>query len=660
MKKFTLLLSVAFLILPLLLIIKGCEKEEAEKPKKLAVVTTMAITDISPASAKSGGNVTDDGNASVTARGIVWGKTENPTVDVHEGKTTNGEGLGEFSSEIAGLSPGTTYYVRAWATNSEGTAYGNELEFKTSIELPGLTTAAIINVTDTSATSGGSIQNDGGSAILQKGIVWHTETNPSLETHAGITHEGEGIGEYISELSDLVPGTTYYVKAYATNEEGTAYGEELQFTTLVVLPTLTTGEATLITSDSALVTGNILTHGGAEILERGIVWGTSENPTLDINSGFTTGGAGIGEFSAYLSGLTPSTQYFARAYATNSAGTAYGNQVSFTTLQLVMVPTVITAPVTSITHVSAQGGGEVTEGGGATVTDRGVVYSTMPNPTLADSIVYSRRGLGAYVSRMTGLMPLTEYYVRAFATNSAGTAYGEQMLFTTESEFGQPCPGLPTVKDIDGNVYATVQIGNQCWMKENLKTITYNDGTPIVDGSNGEVWGANTSGAYTWYDGEAEYKEPYGAIYNWYAVNTEKLCPTGWWVPSEADWVELSDYMTSNFEFINLDNEGNYLRSCSQVNSPLGQSCDTDEHPRWDEHSTHYGLNYFGFSALPAGSRNYTGNYFHGLGFIGYWWSSTQVDADIARYRRIYHDQGKFLRLFYDKGNGYSVRCIKK
>ncbi|MFN3557587.1 MAG: InlB B-repeat-containing protein, partial [Bacteroidales bacterium] len=148
-------------------------------------------------------------------------------------------------------------------------------------------------------------------------------------------------------------------------------------------------------------------------------------------------GSGTGSFTAPMSGLTPGTVYYVRAYATNSSGTAYGNQVEFTTQTSVTLPVVTTSAVTSITQTSATGGGNVTSDGGATVTSRGICYGLNPNPTLSDFTVASGSGTGSFTAPMSGLTPGTVYYVSAYATNSSGTAYGNQQNFITLQETPQ-------------------------------------------------------------------------------------------------------------------------------------------------------------------------------------------------------------------------------
>ena len=227
---------------------------------------------------------------------------------------------------------------------------------------------------------------------------------------------------------------------------------------------------------------------------------------------------------------------------------------------------------------------------------------------------------------------------------------------------GQPCPGTPTVTDIDGNVYNTVLIGDQCWMKENLKTTQYRNGTPIeYPGTNNDAWYNNTTGAYAWYDNDISWKEKYGALYNWHAVNnTNDLCPEGWHVPSDEEWTQLVDYMTlEGFSNENIANgAGNALKSCRQVNSPLGGDCVTSEHPRWNGSLYHYGFDEFGFSALPGGYRDDNGHFYH-IGDSGHWWSSNESSSSNAWGRLMYYVYGDVGRIYGYKTSGYSVRCLR-
>ena len=193
----------------------------------LPVITTTAASSITSNSVVSGGNITFDGNDPITARGICWNTTGNPTIA--DQKTTDGSGKGTFNSSISELTPGTTYYVCAYATNSVGTAYGNVITFKTTATKPTLTTVAVTEITANSATSGGNISNDGGATVLARGLCWSTNPNPTTDSFK--TTDGAGPGTFSSALTNLASGTIYYVRAYATNNIGTSYGNEVSFST---------------------------------------------------------------------------------------------------------------------------------------------------------------------------------------------------------------------------------------------------------------------------------------------------------------------------------------------------------------------------------------------------------------------------------------------
>jgi photosystem II stability/assembly factor-like uncharacterized protein len=199
----------------------------------------------------------------------------------------------------------------------------------------------------------------------------------------------------------------------------------------IQLATLGTTTVSSITETTAVSGGNITDNGGGTLTSRGICWSTNSNPTIVDNS--TVNGSGIGSFVSDLSGLTGGTTYYLRAYAINSAGTSYGNEVSFTTTNSVQLATLSTSTVSSITETTAVSGGNITDNGGGTVTSRGICWSTSSNPTIADNSTLNGSGIGSFVSDLSGLTGGTTYYVRAYAINSAGTSYGNEVSFVMES-----------------------------------------------------------------------------------------------------------------------------------------------------------------------------------------------------------------------------------
>ncbi len=227
-------------------------------------------------------------------------------------------------------------------------------------------------------------------------------------------------------------------------------------------------------------------------------------------------------------------------------------------------------------------------------------------------------------------------------------------------------PDYPaSVTDVDGNVYNVVVIGDQAWMAENLRVSKYRNGDPITSDLNNEEWLDTNVGAYAIYphdeaeglNTEQEMVEAYGKLYNWYAVDDSRgLCPSGWRVPTDEDIVVLTDYIKSN---IQQDDIANVLKSCRQVNSPLGGDCDQEDHPRWNENQTHHGTDDLGFNALPAGNRQTS---YGGYETIGHWWtiwSSTEYGADQAVQRWIRSNSGSIFDLDpAAKQAGKSVRCI--
>jgi len=406
--------------------------------------------------------------------------------------------------------------------------------------LPTISSNVITDIKPNSSFSGGSIISDGGSPVTARGVVWSINPNPTVSL-ATKTSDGLGMGNFTSNLTGLSSNTTYYVRAYATNGVGTSYGNEISFTTIANIPILTTIPVQSISTNGSISGGIITSDGGSPVTSRGVVWSTSQNPSVSLPTK-TNDGIGLGSFNSNISGLSPNTTYYIRAYASNSAGTGYGNEVSFKTQIGAIPPTVITSIASDISYLTFTSGGNVTFDGGSNVIARGIVWSQTEVPTvsLATKTV-NGSGIGAFISYMFDLKPNTVYYVRAYATNGAGTGYGK--LDTVRTRTWVNCPS--TVKDIDNNVYNVVTIGYQCWTKENLKVSRYQNGDVIPVIINNKIWESQTSGMRCWYANDSiKFEEPYGNLYNWYASSDKKgLCPSGWHVPTDLEWNELTDYL---------------------------------------------------------------------------------------------------------------------
>jgi uncharacterized protein (TIGR02145 family) len=439
------------------------------------ISSTTAISAISTSTATSGGVINSDGGASITTRGIVWGTSTAPTIALAT-KTTNGTGVGTFTSAITGLTSGVTYYVRAYATNSVGTKYGTEISFNSSQAVATLAaTTTVSAIGSNTATSGGNITYNGGATVTASGIVWSTTSTPTIALSTKTTN-GAANGAYTSNITNLTPGTLYYVRSYATNSVGTNYGAQTSFTTLNTPTISVTASAISITSSTATSGGTITADGGAAVTARGVVYGTSS-----LSSTFSvTSGTGTGTYSIGLTGLNPATTYFVRSFATNSVGTVYGTETSFTTIAV--EPTVsATAVAASITGSSATSGGTISSNGGATVTVSGIIWSTTSTPTIGLSTKTTNGALtGTYTSSITGLAPAALYYVRAYATNSIGTAYGPQINFTTLAI----APTISATASAISITSSTATIGG---------TITADGGAAVT--ARGVVYGTTTGSA---------------------------------------------------------------------------------------------------------------------------------------------------------------------
>lgn len=294
----------------------------------LPVVHThdVASDAVGATTATLSGSVTEAGRSTITSRGFVYSTLQYPTLA--DGSVSVGGTLGDFSATAGGLQTTTTYYVRAYATNGVGTAYGEQQMFTTLSGLPSVQTAAEVTLLGGgTAQSGGTVTGDGGFSVTARGICWSVSPEPTVSNLH--TVDGSGTGTFVSTITGLHSSTTYYVRAYATNANGTVYGEQRTVTTPSGLPTVVTATVTAVTATTAVCGGNVTADGGYAVIQRGVCYSTTPSPTTA--SPHTTDGSGTGSFVSNLTNLTPNTTYHYRAYATNATGTVYGEERSFVT-----------------------------------------------------------------------------------------------------------------------------------------------------------------------------------------------------------------------------------------------------------------------------------------------------------------------------------------
>jgi len=326
------------------------------------------------------------------------------------------------------------------------------------------------------------------------------------------------------------------------------------------------------------------------------------------------------------------------------------------------LPVLETTPISEIFETTAISGGNITSDGGTGISQRGVCWSTSEHPTIENSKKSNGTGMGSFTCKMYGLGRNTTYYLRAYATNIVGTAYGNEISFTTRAStiLFNPKISYGSVNDSEGNVYKTIQIGEigvplqgntlkslhvgqQEWMVENLRVTEFNDGTPIPLVTEKAAWVNNKTPGYCWYDNnEAKFKETYGALYNGYTVNTNKLCPIGWHVPSDNEWGTLKAFLEG------VEYAGGKLKEVGNIH--------------WVSPNTG-ATNSSGFAALPGGVRSDGGD-FKEIGLHGRWWTSSEFktlynDGSSSWSWYLNNNSSKIFSDYYKKIGGFSVRCVK-
>ncbi|MBU2483415.1 MAG: hypothetical protein KJ760_20205, partial [Proteobacteria bacterium] len=529
------------------------------------------------------------------------------------------------TQQVTGLSNSTPYYWRVNAENSNGISGWSAVWNFTTVSLtnnpPNAPTSPspADGVTDQSTSPTLSWQcSDPDGDPLTYDVYFGTSDPPTAtiatdQTATSISRSG------------LTSNTKYYWKIVAKDNKGASTtGNVWNFTTITAAtaPTVTTTSITGITSTTATGGGNVTSQGSASVTARGVCWSTSQNPTTADSK--TVDGSGTGSFTSSITGLTASTTYYVRAYAINSAGTSYGSQLSFVTT------TGGTAPATPT--LSFPTNGAINQSINPTLSWNASSGATsyilqVSNSTSFASPFYNQDVGNVTSKQISGLSVTTQYWWRVIAKNSVGeSSPSGAWSFTTASSGGSSCAGTPTVT-YAGKTYNTVQIGAQCWLKENLDV-----GTRINGSQNS---GNNSIIEKYCYNDDPNNCDTYGGLYQWdeamQYVTTERakgICPTGWHIPTYA---ELQTLGTT------VSNDGNALKA-------IGQGTGSGA-----------GTNTSGFSALLAGYRYY-GGYFYNLGNYAIFWSSTENEAsgaDALGLSLTNYGSNIYFH-YYGKGYGYS------
>ncbi len=534
-------------------------------------LTTTAITAITATSSTSGGNITADGGAPITARGVVWSTSTNPTITLTT-KTSNGTGISSFTSSLTNLTPKTTYYVRAYATNSAGTAYGNEISFITSEAIMNIPCPGTPTVKDIDGNTYNTVQI-GTQCWMRENLKVTKHRDGSiipLDGSGGIT--GNGTGETWS--SKTTGARTVYGHS-ATNLA--TYGYLYNWYAVSDTKGLCPSGWNVPSESDWNTLSNFLgdeIFAGGKMKESGTTNWVSPNINANNESGFSAIPSGFRKFEGEFSNLGSFSIWWS-----------------------------------------------------STIFDEGdevwALSVKNDNSTLSWSDLETFE-LGASIRCIKD----TLFNVTSNSTN----------------EYGKPCLNVSNVIDIDGNNYNTVLIGNQCWLKENLKVTKYRDGSlipldntggPTGNGTN-QLWSTRNYGSRTIYGHNATNLKNYGYLYNWYAVTDIKgICPTGWHIPTDSEWTNLANFLGGE------GLAGGKLKSTTNWKTPNRDA-----------------TNEVGFSGLNGGIRGYDGT-FAFLRYGGFFWSNTTYDTGNAWTRALDYDSGNLGRDYENKLNGLYIRCLK-
>jgi uncharacterized protein (TIGR02145 family) len=497
---------------------------------------------------------------------------------------------------------------------------------------PKVRTHVVEEVSGSTALAKATILEGGSHPIISQGFCYSsTNTHPNL---ADKCLEDESFSQSFQILIEGLRKTTkYYLRAYAINEIGTAYGRVVSFTTVDGLATVETLEANQVTFNSALASGIIHDEGDSQILTRGICYATdSLFPNFESNCLEVFGSDN--PYQVLIENLVPETRYYFRAYAINEVDSAYGKTKFFETLR--GIPQVESIEAEEIHKTSALVGGEVISSGYLPITRRGICYSQeKENPNFEDICLDYNGTEQVFQILLEDLSPSTSYYFRAYAENDLGYHFGKSLDFMTQHE---------TITDIEGNVYRIHTIGNQVWMIDNLRVTKFSNGEAIPKRESNYYWTKETAidePAYCWYHNDESYADLYGALYNFAtASDPRNVCPEGWRVMNDNDRYNLIVH-------IGGPQFGGDLKTTGTIEAGTGLWYDPNNRA----------TNSTGFSAIPGGFRNVGTGW---MGKAGIFWTSANFGQSSASALGLDYIDYQAKTYVFPRHNGFSIRCIKE
>ena len=584
-------------------------------------------------------DITNSGASNILESGFVYSASPNPTLNNTKVVSLLNSNY-NVESRLNNLLPYTKYYARVYAKNDQGTVLGSEISFTTLVGTPVVEVVSVNNVTQTSVEINCNVLSNGGQLLLGHGVFVSTDKNNMTQKQQAFMANVQNA--YAVNIINLIPGKTYYTQAYVLDKDGKfVYSPISTFSTLPPDPVFGTTKIEPFNESKMILTLALLNNtenGGKDILEIGFCYNIKGLfvDTNAIKTSYKTGFMGTG-LQVELNNLNVNNTYEARPFILNKSGLFYGNKFEFTPLSI--TAKVVTGSPKAIGSYSIIMNSTLESKGQGKMIRTGFLYgSNTPLLTVGASGVQMIETtldtiIGNKVFEIKNLIAGNTYRVRAFAENSKGISYGNTLTLYT--------PMLNS--DLDGNIYDTVEINGYVWMASNLRTKTYNDGTPIFIANTKNIWiGATTDSVPAQMYGLYKFNSTsnndiLGLYYNYAVVETQKVCPYGWHVPTETEYKNMLNFIADE------------QSAGFKLKKPLG-------YPAWANQDS-ISTDPSNWAATPGSFISDKGTFDVNLGFLAYWWTSTGGDNPKAF--KIYNEESAVTFRVLPRSSGLNIRCIK-